>query len=489
AWSPDGDVLWAGTDDGRVHRTTDEGATWEDVTPEQLPEWAWITCIEPDPHAAGTAYLTATAYRLQDRTPYLLVTRDGGQTWAPAATGIEPDDYLRVVRADPARPGVLYAGSESRAYFSLDGAESWHPLRLNMPAVPIYDLAVVGDELVAASHGRGFWILDGLHVLGHLSEPEGAPSAALLVPDFAYRFPIASERERGATMGLQYLGTAAAFRPDPGKPDRTVLNGGENPPDGVTVRYFLPEPVEEGSLGLTVLDATGAQVIALAPSALGVSAGFHRAVWDLRATGPRPLPAADPDEDAKETRGPLVPPGRYTVRLEGPGVSLSGEVEVRADPRLDLSADAFSRQYQVGLRIREERDRVTDAIARLRRVREQVTRWNGGGGDGGDDQGIRDAAARILERLDALERQLTQPGIKDDADRLKFPAGLDQKLGALSDLLDSVDAPPTAATEPVLEELAQRARAAIGDVNSLIEGPVADLDQRIRRSNLPIVGG
>ncbi|MGH7920102.1 MAG: WD40/YVTN/BNR-like repeat-containing protein, partial [Candidatus Dormibacteraceae bacterium] len=264
AWSPAGDTLWAGTDDGRVHRTDDEGASWTDVTPAQLPERAWVTCIEPDPRQPGTAYLTATRYRLQDRTPYLLVTHDSGKTWTPATAGIEPDDYLRIVRADPARRGVLYAGSETRSYFSHDGAQSWHSLRLNMPAVPIYDLAIVGDELVAASHGRGFWVLDGLHVLGNLTELGASSAASLLAPDVTYRFPTPAPRLAAkSALGLQYLGTAVALRApgglpadekDAGRAQAPILNGGDNPPDGVTVRYFLPQSLAYGSLRLTVLN-------------------------------------------------------------------------------------------------------------------------------------------------------------------------------------------------------------------------------------------
>ena len=502
AFTPAGDTLWAGTDDGRVHLTNDGGATWNDVTPAELPDWAWVTCIEPDPHHAGTAYLTATRYRLQDRNPYLLVTRDSGQTWALATAGIEPDDYLRIVRADPARPGVLYAGSERRAYFSFDGAETWHSLRLNMPAVPIYDLAVVGDELVAASHGRGFWILDGLHVLGDLSDLAGSPT--LLVPDLIYRFPTPAPRgaaAAGAAIGLQYLGTAVAYSPpgavppdqkNGGRSSSTILNGGENPADGITIRYYLPQPPDDGSLRVTILDAAGGEVVSLPPAALGAAAGFNRAGWDLRAAGVAPLPLSgtDPEEAAREARGPLVPPGRYTIRLEGPGISLTREFEVRADPREKVTAGDFARQYEIGRRIMAERKGVRDAVLRLRTLREQVSRWQRGAGpESSSADGVGELTGSILGQLDGLERRLTQPDMKDDADRLKFPAGLDMKLGALSDLGDAVDAAPTAATEAVLDELSGQARSAVEALSELTEGPVAELDRRIRASDRPIVGG
>ncbi|MGH7922097.1 MAG: hypothetical protein ACREQM_19455, partial [Candidatus Dormibacteraceae bacterium] len=257
----------------------------------------------------------------------------------------------------------------------------------------------------------------------------------------------------------------------------------------VTVRYFLPQSLADGSLRLTVLNDAGEEVVSLSNGALGAAAGFHRANWDLRGAGvkPLPLPGADPEEPVKEARGPLVPPGRYTIRLQGPGVDLDRGLEVRADPRVDVPAAGLIRQYEVGRRIMDEPTRVRDAILRLRGLRERAGRWQNGSGRGND--GIREGAATILEQLDSIERRLTQPDMKDDTDRLKVPAGLDMKLGALSDLLDAIDAAPTAATEAVLDELAERARSAIQDLNGLTEGPVAELDRRIHQSGVPIVGG
>lgn len=485
AFTPDGRSLWAGTDDGRVHRTDDGGGSWDEVTP-QIPEWAWINGIEPDPHHPGRVYLSATRYRLGDRKPYLLVTTDNGRTWTEKTDGIDGDDYLRTVRADPNHPGVVFAGSEARSYVSLDGAEHWHPFRLNMPAVPIYDFAVVDDELVAASHGRAFWILDGLHVLGKLAQEGGdLSSPQLLVPEFTYRFPTPGGlTSSGAGAGLSYLGTVGAYRrPGADKKDRpTILNGGENPPEGVTIRWFLPQAVEEGSLSLTVLDEAGREVRSLPKNGLDAGPGFHRTTWDLRAAGATPPPGADPEEAEREGRGPLVPPGTYRVHLEGGGIDLTQEFEVRADPRLHLPDGALTRQYEVGLRIRDERNKVTDAIARLRSIREKVTPWK-------ESEGIGEGAGSVLEQLEALERRLTQPDAKDDADRLKFPAGLDAKLGALSDLGDAVDEEPTKATFEVLDELSGRAREAIADLDALVAGPLTDLDRQIRESGSPLVSG
>lgn len=485
AFTPDGKSLWAGTDDGRVHRTDDDGANWEELTPN-IPEWAWINGIEPDPHHPGTVYLSATRYRLGDRKPYLLVTTDNGRTWAEKTDGIDADDYLRTVKADPHHPGVVFVGSERRSYVSLDGGEHWHPFRLNMPAVPIYDFAVVDDDLVAASHGRSFWILDGLHVLGKLAEQGGSFSGPqLLAPEVTYRFPSPGGlTSSGAGAGLAYLGTVAAHRKPGAKPkDKnalTILNGGENPPDGVTLRWFLPEAVEEGSLALTVLDASGAEMRSLPKEALETGAGFHRATWDLRVKGAEPPPGADPGEVEKESRGPLVPPGTYQAHLVGPGIDLTREFEIRADPRLRLPEGALTRQYEIQCRIRDQRNRVTAAIGRLRSIRDQVARWK-------DDQGIGEQAGSVLQQLDALERRLTQPDAKDDADRLKFPAGLDAKLGALSDLGDAQDGDPTKGTYEVFEELSGRADAAIADLDSLVAGPVTDLDRKIRESGTPLV--
>ena len=184
-------VFWAGSDDGLVHLSRDGGGTWDAVTPDDLLEWTLICMIEVSPHDPATAYIAATRYKLDDTRPMLYRTTDYGQTWTSITAGLPEDDYTRVVREDPARPGLLYAGTETGVYVSFDQGDSWQPLRANLPVVPVYDLAIKDDNLVAATHGRSFWILDDLTQLRQLAPSLADQSFALLQPRDTYRIPVA----------------------------------------------------------------------------------------------------------------------------------------------------------------------------------------------------------------------------------------------------------------------------------------------------------
>ena len=180
-------VFWAGSDDGLVHLSRDSGATWDPVTPGDLPEWTLICMIEVSPHDPATAYLAATRYKLDDTRPMLYKTTDYGQTWTSITAGLPQDDYTRVVREDPTRPGLLYAGTETGVYVSFNQGESWQPLRANLPVVPVYDLAIKDNNLIAATHGRSFWILDDLSQLHQLTPSLADQSFHLMQPRDTHR--------------------------------------------------------------------------------------------------------------------------------------------------------------------------------------------------------------------------------------------------------------------------------------------------------------
>ena len=288
-------VFWAGSDDGLVHVSRDGGATWDAVTPPGLPEWATVSMIELSPHDPDTAWLAAWNYKLDDYSPYLYRTRDGGMTWESIADGIPTGEFLRVVREDPVRAGLLYAGTETGVYVSADSGASWQSLQLNLPVTPIHDLLVKDADLVAATHGRSFWILDNVTPLRGIGRKALQDEVHLFEPHPAFRplnmlGKIAPERIGPGKNYWVAIGAVATFEeietPD-GVEDRVFLDAGQNPPEGTVIMYYLRQRSEDGA-ALTFLDKEGHEVRRF--GGLPAEAGMNRFVWDMRHEGSRDAP-------------------------------------------------------------------------------------------------------------------------------------------------------------------------------------------------------
>ena len=361
-------MLWAGSDDGLVHLTRDGGSSWQDVTPPELPEWAFIRNVEPSPHDAGTCYVAATRYKLDDTAPYIYRTRDYGKTWRAIVgtgdTAIPAHDFVRVVRADPNCPGVLYAGTETGLCVSLDDGASWRCWRSNFPVVPVYDLKVEGDELAIATHGRSFWILDDLTPLRRIAARAAAAEPSDSVDDAVFLFPprpawrllpgvmdfITGTDGKDYTIGLGKAATYVSARNEAGQVERRFLDAGEAAPIGAVVYYYLPEYLaedepsgdsisvaaeaparDEAPASLAFHDERGNLIREFHPKPAGydklsdedkaldsgpwmpLCPGINRFVWDLRYSAAARLRGNKTGEEA--FRGPLVLPGTYRVRL------------------------------------------------------------------------------------------------------------------------------------------------------------------------------
>ena len=347
-------LMWAGSDDGLVHISRDGGGDWRDVSPPDLPEWALIGCIEASRHTAEAAYVAATRYKLDDYGAYLYKTEDGGRTWRDIG-GLPAGQITRVVREDPVCAGLLYVGTETGVYVSLDDGVNWRPLQGDLPVVPVYDLVVKDGDLVAATHGRSFWILDDIAPLRQLAEDSRREGACLFEPSPAYRrwLQWGAYWKRDAGEGKHYmtgLGGAAMYRQnevEDGGWGRRYLDAGENPPQGALVYYWLEEKPEEPLL-LSFLDAEDREIISFssredaketeedgdetevaevhAPSR---RPGLNRFVWDMRYPDASPL--AGPDTK-KGTNGPLAPPGPYQVVLEVGTQTWRQSFEICKDP-------------------------------------------------------------------------------------------------------------------------------------------------------------
>jgi photosystem II stability/assembly factor-like uncharacterized protein len=364
-------LIWAGTDDGLVWISRDDARTWTNVTPKALTPWSKVAVLEPSRFDAETVYAAVDRHRIDDIDPYVYRTHDGGKSWTLVAKGIPPGSYVNVVREDPARKGLLYAGTETGVFVSFDDGDNWQPLQLNLPNCSIRDIDARHGDLVVGTHGRSFWVLDDLSPIRQLDAKVAAADAFLFAPREAVRLHPAP-----------FLGT-----PEP--KDEPM---GENPPKGAVVDYVL-KTASAGPVTLEILDPKGDVVrrfssddkrrvpdlsrIVTTPDwaqpsePLSAKAGMHRFVWDLRYALPKEL--VQPGS-WRGNSGPWAPPGRYTVRLTAGGKALSQPLLVVKDPRLDPSVtDAdLARQFDVTREIEAERNRAAAALKGVKALREQL---------------------------------------------------------------------------------------------------------------------
>ena len=365
------DVIWVGTDDGLIHVTHDGGVTWSDVTPSELVPWAKVSLMDASHFDVNTAYAAINTLRLDDLRPHIYRTRDGGATWTHITSGIPDGGTVNVVREDPERRGLLFAGTEQAVYVSFDDGDNWQSLRIDMPATSIRDLVIKDDDLVVGTHGRGFWILDDITPLRQITPATVASDALLFEPQQAWRF-----------RWNKYTDTP----PPPDEP------AGENPPDGAIINYFLKADARE-PVTLEILTENGELVRRYSsadepepplegqnvpdywprpPQVLSAEAGLHRFVWNLHYPRPAVLrfryPIAAVAGNTPVTPfGPWVLPGRYTVKLTANGKTYSQTLTVKMDPRVQTSSAELERQHRLSMKLydllRQDFDALTDVRA------------------------------------------------------------------------------------------------------------------------------
>ncbi|MDP9369640.1 MAG: glycosyl hydrolase, partial [Chloroflexota bacterium] len=465
-------VLWAGTDDGLVHISEDGGANWRNVTPPDLPEWALISMIDVSPHEEGVAYVAATRYRLDDTKPYLFKTADNGATWTSITHGIPDTDFTRVVREDPNRRGLLYGGTETGMYVSFDDGGNWQRVGGNLPVVPIYDFVVKGVELVVATHGRSFWILDDLTPLYQLTDELQGAAVHLFQPRPTVRLRtyrgFRGEPVKGV-VNYAHAGTSQILY-DPfdgadGSVSGALLTAGQNPPQGVVVQYYLrDEP--DGDVTLAFLDAEGNEIRTYSSSEDGdtprvpASVGVNRFVWNLRYPGAT-SPGAEDLQPWHRPDGPMIVPGTYAAHLSVDGCSQEQEFEILPDPRIETGLEELAAQRDMLLQIRDSLSRTNAMIDRIDAALVQVAAWE----TRLDDVAVREAADAVTSELQAMRSQLIDVNMKQSQ---LWPSGLHEKFNALLDSVDGADyAPP------------QQAR----DVYAELVGQLDGLDTRLREVN------
>ncbi|MDE3113285.1 MAG: glycosyl hydrolase [Chloroflexota bacterium] len=511
-------LLWAGSDDGLIHVSPDDGRTWKKVTPRGLPAWSTVSAIEASPHDANTAYAAMERHMLDDFQPLLYKTTDLGRTWTKITAGIPDDDFCRVIREDVARRGVLYAGTETGLYVSHDAGRRWRRVQANLPHVPIHDIAVRRDELVLATHGRSFWALDDIAPLREWRAP-AREAARLFPPPPAYRVRAKGGFGGKPIPGRNYRFTDATmitfeFSEDPVTGDRTerYLDAGKNPPDGAIVHYWLRER-PAGEVKLSFHDGRGrlireftsrkdrpeeAPIPEAAPAAAPTSAaekkeprvkkeaGLNRFVWNLRYPDATRI-EGDPsmDEFERALAGPQVAPGKYQVRLNVGDETLTQDLEVRIDPRVPVTPSDLREQLDLLLRIRDKISRTHDAINTIRTVRRQVEEWEARSAADRSLRQLARAAADLRKQLRSVEEELIQWRAKSRQDTLNWPVKLNGKLGGLASYVAQADARPTNAQVELYEDLAKKVDAQLARLAKIMDADVKRFASLVRSAKLP----
>ena len=495
-------VFWAGSDDGRLHVSRDNGADWQEITPADLAEWTMISFIEPSPFDAATAYVAATRYKLDDYRPYLFLTRDFGASWVRIDTGIPEDDFTRVIRADPQRPGLLYAGTETGLYVSFDDGAHWRRLRTNLPTAPVHDVLIKGSDLIAGTHGRSIWIMDDLTPLRTLAEggvPEG--EAYLFAPRETTRVLPGIDFAEDVAGSVNYLtmrpGAFLSETTPDGETVRTYLDVGENPPAGVIVTYQLAAAPDE-PLTLSFRNADGDVIREFSsrkaddpPQAkerrAPAQAGWNRFVWDMRLAPATKIEGDDPGAKLP-IQGPIVAPGEYSVALTASDTELTQPFRIVKPIDVRASQADLDAQFDLLARIHRQVDRTTRSINRMRDLRAQLDGWAKRTKARDDGAEIAAAAEALRGHVLEIEKTIFIPELRSEWEVYNHGVRLLDKLTTLSADVGLGDYPPTAAAAAVFEELQARIDEQIAAFEALVADDLPAFNDRLAAASFgPVI--
>ena len=431
-------LIWAGTDDGLVQVTRDEGKNWSNVTPKDLPEWSRISLIEASPHEAGKAYVAVDRHQNDDLRPYIYKTTDYGKTWTKITTGIPDNFFARAVREDPKKKGLLYAGTERGVFVSFDDGAHWRSMELNLPIVPVHDLIIKNDDLVVATHGRSFWILDDVSPLRQFAGSVANEAVHLYQP-------------------------ATAFRVHTGEAPPHSSFAGQNPPSGAVIYYYLKEAPKDQEVKIEILDASGKVVRDYSSKhdvpleeprdpddkkpekEIKVEAGLNRFLWDLHYQSANRVPGYYLWEYGDGAKGPLAVPGNYQVRLTVADNTQTAPLELKLDPRVKISQADLEKQFNLQLELRDQLNRVYNAVNQIQDLRDQVDGLKKRLGPDTSAKNLLDATAALDGKLVAVRDPLINFKISASEDSLAFVPGIDARLAFLSiSVAGFADAAPTA---------------------------------------------
>jgi photosystem II stability/assembly factor-like uncharacterized protein len=451
-------TLWAGTDDGMIHLTRDGGKTWSDVTPAALTPWSKVSILEASRTEAGTVYAAVNRFRLDDLRPHIYRSRDFGKTWQEIVNGLAENAPVNVVREDPVRKGLLFAGTESSVYVSFDAGDHWQPLQLNLPHTSMRDLTIHGDDLVVGTHGRSFWILDDITPLRQVNPEIADAKAFLYAPQEALR---------------------VRWNRNPDTPLPPEVPAGKNPPDGAVIDYFLAEK-SSTPVTLEILDASGKLVRkysstdkpetleSIAPKhpipmywvredkILSAQPGMHRFVWNVRYVAPKSLGHGYPiaailHDTPLQPQGAWAPPGHYAVKLIVDGKSYTQPLQLKMDPRIKSSATDLGKQFAMQQSATAGMNRSFDALTEAKSTREQIKVAM----EKTTSSDVKQELTDFDKKVAALEGAAVPGffGLPPSGRQPENFSTLNQRFGRVLSIADAADAAPTTQAETVAKEL------------------------------------
>ncbi|WP_456424298.1 WD40/YVTN/BNR-like repeat-containing protein [Lutibacter sp.] len=461
------DLIWTGSDDGLVYITTDGGKNWSNVTPKKMPEWMLINAIEVDPFTAGGAYIVGTRYKLGDYTPYIYKTEDYGKSWTLLTNGIAPEHFTRVLRADPKRKGLLYAGTEKGMYISFNDGKNWNPFQLNLPIVPITDLAIKNDNLIAATQGRSFWIIDDLTPLHQINKKLISNANFLYKPMDSYRMGGSKQKSKTA---------------------------GQNHPGGVLINYYIKDINDKDTLSLSFFDNSGKHIKTFSTKPdtkqkeekLKVKKGANQFNWNMQ------YPDAEKVKGMilwwASLSGPKALPGDYSVKLAKNGKIVSEQTfTLLKDPRSTASDDDLLAQFNFILEIQEKLTEIHKTLKNITKVKKQVKQLKASISDKEKNKEIIDLADKIVEELTKYENVLYQTKSKSNQDPLNFPIRLNNKLAHLNSLSSIGDFKPTDQSIEFKNEIVKLIDTELAKIYTVFENDVKKLNKKVKQSDINLI--
>jgi photosystem II stability/assembly factor-like uncharacterized protein len=512
------DLIWAGTDDGLVHITRDAGQHWENVTPKAMPDWGTVSMIEASPTKAGTAYVAVERHKQDDFAPYIFKTADFGKTWTALVNGLPAGNYVHAVRVDPTRDNLLLAGTEAGVYVSFDDGSHWQSLQLNLPPSPVNDLVIKNADLVVATHGRSFWVLDNISPIRQYTDSITQQDAHLFTPAPANHtifsgsfFGAGSNTGKNPPAGavIDYWLKTSLKKPDESKKaadgdsaaaaatEKTEKNDSDK-------KNGNPGEAEAPKITLDILDSSG-KVIRHFPkkeekedeaapeedegprghsaAPLPAEAGLNRFVWDLDYEGASTVPRAP--LWGGDTKGPEALPGTYQVRLTVLGKAYTAPLQIEPDPRLKVTQADLQKQFDLLIKIREKVTQTDDAINEIRDLREQINTINKRLKGDPRAKAVADAGKSLDKKMTEVEEVLIQTKAKSGQDVLNFPIRLNNQLVALGGVVASGASAPTQQSYEVFDMLAKSVDEQLAKWKTIVATDVKAYDDVVKQQGIP----